>query len=106
MLQNLAWTQKKLRFGDLRYSFHTMSQVFIPYYAFLGPYPDATLDPKEIEENIPDCEGHKPRIFSRDSLKMSFMSHKNFRSSPPATHTPTFLKWLEKVEVQKDQVWK
>lgn len=75
-------------------------------YAFLGPYAGSTLDPTKIEGNFPSCEGHKPMIFWCDPLNMSFMKHRIFRSSSSATHTPPFLKWLEKVKVHKAQVCK
>lgn len=56
------------------------SHVLIPYsvsgtvHAFLGPFAYSKLDPEKVEDDFPGREGHKPIVFSHDSLNMSLMS--------------------------------
>jgi len=87
------------------------SQVLISYfvsatvYAFLGPYPDSKLNPKEIMKSFPGYEDRIPRIFSNDTPNISFISQMVFRSYPSFLHTSTYLKCLKKVEAKKAQFW-
>lgn len=80
------------------------SHVLIPYsvsgtvHDFLGPFAYSKLDPEKVEDDFPGREGHKPTVFSHDSLNMSLMSQMIFRSSPSTNHTLIYLKWLEKVK--------
>jgi len=85
------------------------TQVIIPCpnspHAFLGPFPDNTENPKNLNVVFPCFEERSPLIFTQGPDDLSFLKSK-FRTEPRYENNERYLCSLDKMEKQKSQFWK